>query len=343
MGVRGWQDMHSHTWKTPEGHSVLFNKQLGSWTYAIPDKQGRLKSSSIVTEIPLKKEAFTSPLEQINTTAAASAEAQGGSYYQCLGASGHIKGLVRDSSGTTALEGIEVQAGRLSGWWYGPSFENWQHWTAVTDVNGAYELEVPEGFYQLSFFDPTGTYAKKTLANEAIVHRGKTTDSMDEQLNLAGHITGYILGADTTTPPGQVTAYKNSGTDWNWYTRVSTDAVGQYHLDRLEAGEYRLYFDAGSHYIGEFYNNAQDIDSATTVTVSAGQTVPNIGVMLDVAGSISGTVTGVDGNIADGFLVEVYRHNGTSWEVYTSNYYPESVIPERQNPHFTDMTRQEPL
>ncbi|WP_295513649.1 hypothetical protein, partial [Thiolapillus sp.] len=114
--------------------------------------------------------------------------------------------------------GIEVQAGRLSGWWYGPSFENWQHWTAVTDVNGAYELEVPEGFYQLSFFDPTGTYAKKTLANEAIVHRGKTTDSMDEQLNLAGHITGYILGADTTTPPGQVTAYKNSGTDWNWYT-----------------------------------------------------------------------------------------------------------------------------
>lgn len=46
--ARQWGDEDSHGWETEDGHTIVFDEVLNSWTYALPGKEGGLVSSSMV-------------------------------------------------------------------------------------------------------------------------------------------------------------------------------------------------------------------------------------------------------------------------------------------------------
>ena len=45
--ARQWGDERSHGWETQSGHTIVFDKTIKSWAYAVHDKNGRLASSSV--------------------------------------------------------------------------------------------------------------------------------------------------------------------------------------------------------------------------------------------------------------------------------------------------------
>jgi M6 family metalloprotease-like protein len=48
IAARQWGDEHSHGWSTDAGHTIVFDKMIKGWVYAVHDKDGKLSSSSIL-------------------------------------------------------------------------------------------------------------------------------------------------------------------------------------------------------------------------------------------------------------------------------------------------------
>ncbi len=102
-------------------------------------------------------------------------------------------------------------------------------------------------------------------------------------LDGTGGIEGFVTAADTHKPlTGMpVAAYDVSSGESVEYD-ANTDLSGQY-LVEVPPGSYKVQFRAlsGEPYVGQFYNNAPDYDSATAFSVSA-----------------NGTTSGIDGTLA---------------------------------------------
>jgi len=45
--ARQWGDERMHGWETIEGHTIVFDTAINSWTYAVKDRKGALKSSGL--------------------------------------------------------------------------------------------------------------------------------------------------------------------------------------------------------------------------------------------------------------------------------------------------------
>ena len=74
------------------------------------------------------------------------------------------------------------------------------------------------------------------------------------------------------------------------------------------------FFDQAGAYLGEFYDNAEDLDSATDVSLSPGGSVGSIDAALVPIGRISGTVSAdVGGTLLQGITVRAFRWNGSTW------------------------------
>ena len=80
-------------------------------------------------------------------------------------------------------------------------------------------------------------------------------------------------------------------TDSNWVSSSLTDANGNYTIDAIPTGSYKVQF-WGSHlgYINEWYNDKKDFDSADLVSVTAPDTTTGIGAVLILGGQIAGRV-----------------------------------------------------
>ena len=86
----------------------------------------------------------------------------------------------------------------------------------------------------------------------------------------------------------------------------------------LPTGTYRVGFrDESGQYLGEYYDNATSVETATDVPVTAGATTDNIDAELASAGHITGTVTAEAGGapIADMQVTvyKLYQDGGDSW------------------------------
>lgn len=95
-------------------------------------------------------------------------------------------------------------------------------------------------------------------------------------------------------------------TDFWFYYSQQTDTDGSYAL-LVPEGEYKVGFWAydGS-YTHEYYDDVSDWESATTIAISASETISNVNASLSANGSISGTVVMYDGNAPDYFWVSYY-------------------------------------
>ncbi|GAA3537967.1 carboxypeptidase regulatory-like domain-containing protein [Nocardioides daeguensis] len=248
-----------------------------------------------------------------------------------LDTGGSITGTVTGADGQ-ALSGVYVTAYRFG------ANESWTtERSATTDESGGYTVRgLRAGSYRL-YFQPQGgvhhdTYFGGTTdfyeSGTLSVVVGQST-SADQQLALAGSISGTITAADGT-PLSDVIAHASpveSGTGRSAYT----DAAGHYTIDGLAPGDYRLQFTPpyDTAYLDEYYDNVRSWEDAATLTVTSGGST-TADAALGTGGTISGTVTDGDGNPASDAWISVYDESGAQVAnayVLNDGTYSVNVLP----------------
>ena len=103
-------------------------------------------------------------------------------------------------------------------------------------------------------------------------------------------ISGTVTDAQGRGLDGvEVSLYRNVGGTWSWQKDVATDADGLYDVP-VPAGDYRLSFAEFDNRLFEWWNNAETLATATSVTV-AGSNVTGISPQLADGGIVTGSVT----------------------------------------------------
>ncbi len=107
------------------------------------------------------------------------------------------------------------------------------------------------------------------------VDTSNNTSVVTSTVIVPGRITGTVTMDDGTPIQwATVQAYRSQQGRRYWANWARTDANGNYTLDGLPAGDYYVYF--YSRLGSEIYNDVTNIVSATLVSVTSGQTTPNI-------------------------------------------------------------------
>jgi hypothetical protein len=106
--------------------------------------------------------------------------------------------------------------------------------------------------------------------------------------SIAGTVTAKVGGA----PLEGVEVCAEAVVEGGGFGCATTDALGEYGIVGLPAGQYKVEFSARSiGYVDQYYAGKRSWGEATPVSVSAGLTTPDIDAELEVGASVSGTVT----------------------------------------------------
>jgi hypothetical protein len=207
---------------------------------------------------------------------------------------GKIEGTVTESTGThKGLENISVTVYGLNEEFVG---------SASTNANGEYTVTgLSEGQYKTKFSNEpkyASQYYDKQLsfasATPISVTEGKTTSGIDAALQEPGKISGEVTnlaGVPLSRVDVEVTS-ASADFDFEITKSASTNANGEYTVEGLPEGEYRVgFFPNESTYRSQYYNDQASFTAANLVHVTAGGTTSGIGAALKEGGKISGTVT----------------------------------------------------
>lgn len=175
----------------------------------------------------------------------------------------------------------------------------------VVDSDGHYRLEgLPTGDYRLRFWDGNREYASaysggaSTLAAATVlpVSARATAQAGDVRFTVGGVITGKVTGPNSSAIPADSAAYVtgfDSTGDQVAYASVQED--GTYRMTGLPVGQIRLQFSTDAEdYVTEFYLDKATLESATPVGVSVASPAADINASLELAGSLTGTVSAAD-------------------------------------------------
>ncbi|NJM38892.1 MAG: hypothetical protein HC845_14075 [Akkermansiaceae bacterium] len=238
-----------------------------------------------------------------------------------------VSGRVTGTNGTTPLQGITVTAYyRLGNGWEDASSD-------TTDANGNYIIRgLRAGTYRVEFEDWNGEYAKESYNNannlnaaiDIVVPTETNVTGINASLAKFSRVSGRVTGPNGTTPLQgiTVTTYYMTSDGLEERSSASTDANGNYAIEKLSVDSYHIHFKGNATYASEFYDNVLDSDSATTVVVPALETtVTGINASLANVSRISGRVTGPDGiTPLEDISVTAYRWNGIAWKDVLSRY-----------------------
>ncbi|MDF1553782.1 MAG: carboxypeptidase-like regulatory domain-containing protein, partial [Deferrisomatales bacterium] len=209
-----------------------------------------------------------------------------------LAEGGSISGTVT-ADGGGALEGVDVCAtsASLGGWYCGTS-----------DAAGVYQIPglraLPDYRVQAygdeshlgEYYDDTYDWNAATLV---AVTAGNDRSGTNFSLALSGSISGAVTADGGADLPG-ITVCANS-VSMGGGSCATTDTDSTYQITGLQPlPDYRVQAHGGGAYVGEYYDDTNDWDAATLVTVTAGNSSPGIDFSLAEGGSISGTVTDGD-------------------------------------------------
>jgi hypothetical protein len=177
-----------------------------------------------------------------------------------------------------------------------------------TDSNGNYTAQgLAGGDYKVQFWTGnTENYLEEWYndrgsfndADAVTVTTGSTTTGIDAQLADGGIIHGKVM--DSSLMGIQNVHVNIYDLNFNWINSAWTDSLGDYTLQRLPTGNYKIYFDTwntGTSYLREWYNDADEFDNADEVAVTAGQVLNNINSVLADGGTVSGRVTDSTGSV----------------------------------------------
>lgn len=145
-----------------------------------------------------------------------------------------------------------------------------------------------------------------------------------------GTIRGAVTQSDGVTPISgiNVRLYQEVPAPWGSYftsvgTAAYTDSSGNYSLNGLAAGNYRVQFtDWNGNYAQETYDNLSETpySTGTVISVSNVSTSSGINASLDVAARIEGTVTeSIGGAPIQNIQVTAYRWNGSGFDSLSSD------------------------
>ncbi len=235
---------------------------------------------------------------------------------------GTISGTVTAETSGAALLGISVCA----------DYDNGSYWESAgctaSDADGNYQISALEaGAYRILFTDTGGDYAWEFYdsvqdeddAETVLVVDGSTTSGINASLAERGHISGTVTAEvdGALLSDIYICAYLGGQNgDWQaWIGCEYSDAQGQYDIGYLPGGVYRVdFYDPTGVYLREFYDDAVDIDSATDIIVTTGNTTFGINAALPDAGHITGTVTAeYDGLPLEFIDVCAYKYTGAFW------------------------------
>ncbi|MFZ4658711.1 MAG: carboxypeptidase regulatory-like domain-containing protein [Caldilineaceae bacterium] len=227
--------------------------------------------------------------------------------------SGHIAGKITNQAGTPIADAsVTTYYQATDGkWTYGGSHKS--NATGDYNIGGlrskAYRLEIDPPFgsaYLAEYYDNAVTVENAT---NIAVSAGITTP-INVKLEAGGTVAGRVTNKQGA-PIADVLVYlyrRASEGDWSTIRSVRTNASGDYTIQGLTAGNYRVKFEPPfqSSYIGKFYENASDLESATDLAVSVGQ-LTTVNTTLVEGGRITGKVLNRAGAPLAGIEVTLYN------------------------------------
>lgn len=235
---------------------------------------------------------------------AAGATAGGNNF--ALSAGGTLTGTVANAVSAAPLPGVNVSIyGRI-----GSSLSFFR--SANTNASGVYTVTgLPTGAYYV--VTSTSAAINEVSSNRAceaacttaeiaagdpVAVTGGATSTASFSLDPGGSISGVLTEVGTGAPViGSVSIYRPSGSSVAFVGSVSTNASGAYTVSGLSTGSYFV-LAAGIGYIQEVYSGihcfpcfTSTIATGTAIAVTLNANTPNINVVMDRSGTISGTLT----------------------------------------------------
>ncbi|WP_353712913.1 carboxypeptidase regulatory-like domain-containing protein [Arthrobacter sp. K5] len=189
------------------------------------------------------------------------------------------------------------------------------------EFNGSYTLRgLAAGSYKVRFSGyNSGTLTQwysgassSESATPVILAEGQDLTGIDAALVEGASISGNVAapaGTDLTSVYVNVSTTDNSS---SFSGSVNYD--GSYVVRGLPAGAYKVKFSgSGAGTLDQWHANAPSFETATPVTLAAGQHLTGIDATLVKGASISGTVTAPAGVDLGGVSVQVRSLDGSSW------------------------------
>ncbi len=225
---------------------------------------------------------------------------------------------VLDTAGTISGRITRVDGTPVS--YYG-NIQLWHNGHLVTSTYTTYG-GIPDGIYSVSA--KPGTYklymttysggtvipewynnaATEATATAVVVTGGVATPNINVALSSPGKVVGTVTRAGGT--PVQGVSVSATSTTGGSGASGTTDAAGHFTLTGITAGSYRVQYTppSGSGLLAEYYSNSLSAASASPVVV-ANDATTTADALLDVGGTIAGTVTRPNGSPVVGASVSV--------------------------------------
>ena len=194
---------------------------------------------------------------------------------------------------------------------------------AFANAAGLYSITgLPDGDYRVHFRDQT--YPSKYMNEiydddvETIVTivGGATVTGIDGELAEGGHIVGKITGSGGG--PLSASATLHDATTGNYLGRDQADSQGNYDLQGLASGNYKVSFQSNDNsHLPEFYQDASTLADAEIIPVTLGSTT-TLDAELAPASRIIGKAVGPDGSNLANIRVDAWRHTPGNVEPWQS-------------------------
>lgn len=223
-------------------------------------------------------------------------------------ATGSIAGTVTDASTSEPIEGAEVCAEPAG------EEEEWLYACALTETDGTYFIgglvpgQYKVGFwagsqYEFQYYDGAGTWSQ---ADPVEVLSGAKTTGIDAELQQTAGIEGTVVATEDGlgVEEVEVCAYPVSAAEENFYECGYTDSEGNYAVNGLAPGSYKVEFWAG--FTGrrlayQFWDHRSRYAEADVVALAEGERRKEIDADLEPGAAITGNVT----DLATGLPLEV--------------------------------------
>jgi 5-hydroxyisourate hydrolase-like protein (transthyretin family) len=165
-------------------------------------------------------------------------------------------------------------------------------------ADGNYVLtDLAPGSYKVAFYPSYASpyanqfYNGKTsfaTAEAITLSEGEARTEIDAVLFTKGAVSGTVTAAGGGPIAGlTVCAY---GIEMSGSSCSQTNASGEYWIEYLQLGQYRVEFRGGTDYVDQYFDGAARQAEADPVTVNTGPPTPGIDAEMQPAGKIEGTV-----------------------------------------------------
>jgi hypothetical protein len=214
---------------------------------------------------------------------------------------GTIEGTVTEASGGAPVEEVEVCAWDFVNEGYAGC--------TYTDFDGSYALKaLPAGEYQIEFWPWEGNlldqlYDHKYDWSEAdvvSVEAGEVVSGIDAELDAGGEISGTVYSAASGDPLEGIYVCSVEAASGELWSCTETDGAGNYVLDRLFPGSYKVVFsldfneffeeeefeEEDDGFATQFWDNQTTLAAANPIALDPGQATSGVDAHLVSSGPV---------------------------------------------------------